>query len=131
MTKFLLLRLLGAIIIGEIALAVGTTVAQEVLFNGIRFNTSSWFTIMVGGLATFLAATGAGWVARWVAGVGHKAVPIVLSLLIITETTYLISQQVSGDPIWFDVLAGLSLVVGVCLGFYTRSLLTAGSSPQT
>lgn len=121
MTKYRWLRLIAAVLIGEISLVIGTTIAQEVLFNGIRFTTSSWFTILVGGLATFLAAVGAGWVARWVAGTAQKVVPVVISLIIVTETSYLISRQLSGDPVWFDVLAGLSLVVGVWLGFYSVS----------
>lgn len=112
------LRIIAAILVGEIALVLLTTLAQEVLFDGIRFSSSPWSVLIFGGLATFLAAVGAGRIARWVMGEDQKIVPTIITLLIIIETGYLISRQVSGDPVWFDVLAGVSLVIGIWLGFY-------------
>lgn len=122
MKNYTWIRIIAAILVGEIVLVLLTTLAQEVLFNGIRFTSSPWSVLIFGGLATFLAAVGAGWIARWVISEDQKIVPTVISLLIIIETGYLISRQVSGDPVWFDILAGLSLVVGVWLGFYAINL---------
>lgn len=112
------LRMIGAIIAGEIALILLTTFAQEVLFNGINYNTSTWAAIIFGGLATFLAAVGAGWIARQVAKADRKIVPIVISLIICTEMVYLITQKIVTGPLWFEVSAALSLVVGIWIGFY-------------
>lgn len=122
------LRTALAIILGEIALILLTTVAQEVLFDGIRYHTSTWSVLIFGGLATFLAAVTAGWIARVVARKYRSVVPAVISLIILVETSYLIIKQVSGDPLWFDILAGLSLVIGIWLGYYS---IKQNTSPQS
>ena len=106
-----------AIIGGEISLVLLTTIAQEVLFDGIRYRSSPLFDLVVGGTATFLAAVLAGFIARLIAGAHHLVVPLVISLIVTLETGYLISRQISGDPLWFDVLAGASLIIGIWLGF--------------
>jgi hypothetical protein len=118
-----IIRIILAILGGEIALIILTTIAQEVLFKGIRYNSSSNFELIFGGLATFIAAVLAGYVARIINKEGNKLIPLVISMIIITETTYLISINLSKDPVWFDAIAGASLVVGVWLGFYIKELL--------
>ncbi|HMB63167.1 MAG TPA: hypothetical protein VKN36_08855, partial [Eudoraea sp.] len=56
-------RIILAAVIGEIALVLLTTVAQEVLYNGISYYTSSSSDLIFGGLATLIAAVLAGMVA--------------------------------------------------------------------
>ena len=111
-----LLRIIAAIIGGEIALILLTTVAQEVLFDGISYTASNNFTLIVGGLATFIAAILAGGVARWIAKNPNLIVPILISTLVMIETIYLINAGITNDPVWFDILAGLALVIGIGLG---------------
>lgn len=116
-------RIVLAIIGGEIALIIFATMAQEVLFNGISYTTSSFSEIVFGGLATFIAAILAGVVARLIIHGKINLVPWGISVLIILEMTYLIITGKTGDPIWFDILAGGSLIAGVWLGFnYPRFL---------
>ena len=62
MKKSLILIIL-ATVVGEIALILLTTFAQEVLFDGISYLYSSNFDIYVGGFMTFLAAVVAGMIA--------------------------------------------------------------------
>ncbi|MFC4219380.1 hypothetical protein [Flagellimonas marina] len=116
-------RIVSAIIGGEIALIIFATIAQEVLFNGISYTTSSFSEIVFGGLATFIAAILAGVVARLIIHGKINLVPLGISVLITLEMTYLIITDKTGDPIWFDILAGGSLIAGVWLGFnYPRFL---------
>lgn len=116
-------RIVLAIIGGEIALIIFATMAQEVLFNGISYTTSSFSEIVFGGLATFIAAILAGTVARLIIHGKINLVPLGISVLITLEMTYLIVTDKTGDPIWFDILAGGSLIAGVWLGFnYPRFL---------
>ncbi|MEW2922767.1 hypothetical protein AB1A65_14940 [Muricauda sp. ANG21] len=116
-------RIVLAIIGGEIALIIFATIAQEVLFNGISYTTSSFSEIVFGGLATFIAAILAGAVARLIIHGKINLVPLGISVLITLEMTYLIVTGKTGDPIWFDILAGGSLIAGVWLGFnYPRFL---------
>lgn len=110
-----------AILGGEIALILFATIAQEVLFNGITYNTSSMSEILFGGLATFVAAILAGLAARLIIKYYEKVVPIAISIIITVEMTYLINTNKTGDPAWFDIMGGLSLIIGIWLGFsYTK-----------
>lgn len=110
-------RIVLAIVGGEIALIIFTTIAQEVLFDGISYNSSTLSEIVFGGLATFIAAILAGVVARLIIRNKINAVPLGISILISLEMTYLILNGKTGDPVWFDCIAGGSLIVGIWLGF--------------
>ena len=115
MKKSLILIIL-ATVVGEIALILLTTFAQEVLFDGISYLYSSNFDIYVGGFMTFLAAVVAGMIAALIVK-GQSVIPhLVITVLISAETTYLIMSGNTTDPVWADALAGLSLVVGIWLG---------------
>jgi hypothetical protein len=99
-------------------LIVLTAIAQEVVFDGISFATSGKSTLVLGGMLTFVAAILAGMIARIAGRLYNKNIAIVISILISIEMTYLISAGITGDPIWFDVLAGMSLIVGIWLGYH-------------
>lgn len=116
MNKYLRIGL--AILLGEIALIILATVAQEVLFDGISYVKSSKTELLLGGFATFIAAVLSGLVARLVMKNPNYIVPLGISLLITAETTYLITAGKTGDPLFADVLAGLSLIAGIWIGFY-------------
>ena len=131
-----IIRVTAAILVGEIALIILATVAQEVLFNGITYNASSNFELMFGGLATFIAAILSGFVARLVSKTYHIAVPIGISILITAEMTYLITINQTKDPIWFDVVAGISLIVGIWIGysikdFKNKNRVSLNNTPTT
>lgn len=115
MAKGLLWIVLAAVI-GEVALVLLTTLAQEALFDGISYSTSSNFDIIFGGLATFIAAVLSGIVTSIIARRYSYWPHIIISLVITAETTFLIAKGKTGDPIWADALAGLSLILGVWLG---------------
>ncbi|WP_036381763.1 hypothetical protein [Muricauda sp. MAR_2010_75] len=116
-------RIVLAIIGGEIALIIFATIAQEVLFDGISYNSSPISEIALGGLATFIAAILAGIVARLIIRNKINTVPWGITVLVTVEMTYLILTGKTGDPIWFDILAGASLIIGIWLGFnYPRFL---------
>lgn len=116
MNKYLRIGL--AILQGEVALIILATVAQEVLFDGINYVKSSKTELLLGGFATFIAAILSGFVARLVIKNSNYIVPLGISLLITAETTYLITAGKTGDPLFADMLAGLSLIVGIWIGFY-------------
>lgn len=118
-----ILRVVAATILGEIALIIFAFIAQEVLVNGIRYNSATIFELTFGGIATFTAAVLAGVVARLVNGEYNFIVPLVISILITLETTYLISTNFTKDPIWFDVAGASSLVLAVWLGFLYKDLM--------
>jgi hypothetical protein len=118
-----LFRIIIAVLVGEAALILFATVAQEVLFNGIRYNTSPVSEIILGGLATFVAAILAGITARLCKKRYHKVVPVAISIIITAEMTYLISTNKTGDPLWFDLMGGAALIVGVWTGYSYRKFI--------
>lgn len=112
---------------GEIAVVLFTTIAQEVLFDGIDYYTSPNVELIIGGMATFIAAILAGCVASLVVKNKTHWPHAIISVLIVVEMTYLISAGKTSGPLWFDVIAGLSLIIGIWVGYFvmkrtTRSL---------
>jgi len=111
-------RILLAVLAGYLALILLTTVAQEVMFSGIDYYDSPRDDLIFGGLATFIAAVFSGMVAAILVD-GRSVIPhLVISILILTETTYLILSGTLRGPLWFDILSGLALIIGVWAGHF-------------
>ena len=111
-------RIFLAVIAGEAALVLLTTIAQEVLFNGIDYYTSGRSDMILGGLATLLAAVIAGAIAAIIPEDRIHIPPLVISMIILLEVSYLYTAGILTGPLWFDVLSGLSLVAGIWMGYY-------------
>lgn len=111
-----ILTIVFSAVIGEIALIALTTVAQEVMFDGIDYYRSAPSDVVFGGLATLIASALAGFIASLIVR-GNSVVPhIIISVLIFLETLLLIGTGVLNGPLWFDLLSGLSLIPGVWAG---------------
>ncbi len=115
-----ILFIILGIVMGEIALVLFTSFAQEVVFDGISYNTSDNTTLIIGGLLTFAAAILAGVVARIVGRTYTRIIPLVISVIIIIEMTYLITSGITNDPVWFDIIAGGSLILGIWVGYHAK-----------
>ena len=107
-----------AIITGFASLTLLTIIAQEVIFDGISFTNSPLSTLLIGGGLSVLSAVFAGCIARLVYTPYKIIVPIIISLFIVADTTSIIVKNVSVDPAWFDLTAGVSLIIGVWVGYY-------------
>ncbi len=114
MKKILLMVL--AVILGELVLVLGTTFAQVVLVDGVHWGKSSTSEMLIGGIATIIAAVLSGAVAYLVVKKQNTIPLIVISILITLETTWLISTGRTSNPLWFSILAGLGLIFGVWMG---------------
>ena len=106
-----------AIVLGEAVLALLTTVAQEVFFDGISLTHSPLPELIIGGTLTVLAAVIAGVATSWVAGPKNWLPSLVISVLIIAESVYLVNSGKTIDPVWFDSLAAASLIAGIWAGY--------------
>lgn len=116
-------RTILAIVLGELSLVVLTTVAQEVVYDGISYTNSPIEDIFFGGFLTVLAAVFAEIVAVYAGGRRNFWPHVFISLIIGIEMTYLITSGLTKDPLWFDVIAGSSLVVVIWIGFVLRPFL--------
>ncbi|TVZ59478.1 hypothetical protein NA63_2013 [Flavobacteriaceae bacterium MAR_2010_105] len=116
-TKFVF-KIFIAIVVGELLLVLLTTLAQEVLVDGVHLYKSSLADMIIGGGATLLAGAVSGFTAAFIAGQSVKIPHAIISILIVVETTYLIlSNKVSG-PLWFDIISALLLIGSVWVGYY-------------
>lgn len=107
-----------ASVLGEIAFILLTTISQEVLYDGISFATSSNLDIIFGGFATFIAAVIAGIIAAAIVKASTYIPHTIISILILVEMAYLMNSGKLANPIWFDILSGLSLIMGIWLGYF-------------
>ncbi len=110
------IRIFLAVVAGEIALILLSSLVQAVLFDGIFWTKSSWSELLIGGVLTVLAALVSGMVAMIIVKRANYFPHVGLSLLVAAETSWLIATHQTPDPAWFDALAGLSLIGGIWLG---------------
>ena len=106
------------IILGTIALAMFTSFVQEILFNAAHYTNASTSTVIFSGFFTFLAAIAAGHVSRVVGKTYTFIIPWMISNLIIMETVFLIFFGNTNDPIWYTVVGGCGLILGIWIGYH-------------
>jgi hypothetical protein len=119
MKQFLItiLQIVAAAVAAEFALVLLTTLAQGVLCEG----TCSWtgtsaVRLVFGGAGTVAAAVGAGAVGALVVRGRNYWPHAIVTVLIVLEMYWLVAVRGTNDPLWFEVLAGLSLIGGVWAG---------------
>lgn len=110
------LRSVGAILCGYVALIVGTTVVQEAIFGGVSYQSSGRSTLIAAGVLTPLAGVLAGAVTGSIARArpAFHALPIAVAIAV--ETTVLYRTGRVDGPLWFEALAGAALAVAVLAG---------------
>jgi len=116
-----IVKIILATVVGEIILIILTTVAQEVLVDGVSLNTSSNPDLIIGGIATLVAGAIAGAVATLIVGNNDKLPVLIICILIVVESTYLIASGKVSSPIWFDILSAIALIASVSIGYYIVS----------
>ena len=111
-----LFRSIAAIVLGYATIVLGAVIFQELLFGGISYRDSPLMHLVVGGGLTGLSAVVGGYLLAIVAPFRPMLHTIPLVLWLGFETTYLYVTEVTGGPLWFDMVSGGSLVVGVLIG---------------
>lgn len=105
-----------AVVVGYTALALASTLVQEVWLGGVSYQRSPLRVLVLAGVFTPACGLLAGLV---VAKVGRRAgIPaaMVLALLIGVETTYLFLTGRVDGPLWFEAAAGFAVAIAVLLG---------------
>ncbi len=111
-----LLRIAGGVLAGYALMVVLITLVQESWLGGVSWSSSSLPVLTLAGLLTFLSAAVGGFAAAWISGSGGRVCALVMSGLVVVETTALALTGRSSGPLWFDLLALTSLIVGILLG---------------
>ena len=108
--------ILLATVVGYALMVLFITAVQEWTFHGVSYYKSSPLVLALAGLGTFLSAIAGGWIAFRINADRTKISNNLMCLLVVCETTWLISTSRADNPLWFDALAASSLIVGILLG---------------
>lgn len=109
------LIILLATVVGYITMALLITVVQEWILGGVSYNKSSITVLAVAGIGTFMSAVVGGWIAFAINSYSTKISNILMSIFVIMETTWLLNNYKSNSPLWFDILAATSLIIGILI----------------
>ena len=126
------LRTAAGFVCGYAIMVVLITLVQETWFGGVGFGTTppvtlglaGFFTCVVGGIGA-AAATAIG---------GTGRIPaLLMSGLVVVETTVLIITGRVAGPLWFDIASAGSLIVAILIGaeVYLRMVSSPGQRPRT
>lgn len=110
------LRIIIATLTGYAVMGLLITSVQEWIFHGVSYNKSSISVLILAGAGTFLSAVIGGWIAFRINSKNTKLSNILMSVLVVVETVWLLKTYKADSPVWFDVLAALSLIIGIFLG---------------
>lgn len=105
-----------ATFIGYASMGLFITAVQEWIFNGVNYHKSSLTVLAIAGLGTFLSAVASGWIAFKINSARTRISNYIMCGLVIVETTWLINTHRADNPIWFEVLAATSLILGILVG---------------
>jgi hypothetical protein len=110
------LRTCLGIIIGYLVMVVLLFLVQDFWFGGVSFGESPWSVLLIAGVLSFGAAVVGGIVATGIAGLKSRATGLIMSGVVVIETTFLLTTGQVAGPLWFDLLGSGSLVAGILLG---------------
>jgi hypothetical protein len=108
-----IMGVLGAVA-GYVALALASTLVQEVWLGGVSYRQSERSVLILAGVFTPLCAFVGGLVGALVAARARWLAAAILSALIAVETTYLYSTQRVDGPLWFEAGAAAALILAAC-----------------
>lgn len=108
-----------ATIAGYVALALTSTLVQEVWLGGVRYQQSTPTVLILAGLFTPLCALLGGFVSALIAGSARWLAAAAFAALIVVETTYLYRTQRVDGPLWFEASAAAALILAVVVGTWT------------
>lgn len=124
-----MLRSAAAVAAGYILLVLLSTLVQEAWLGGVSYRASSLTTLILAGVFTPVAGIIAGYVTASIARRRPFLHALPICLAIAVETTVLYRTGKVDGPLWFEALAGATLIGGVILGAAARDRLairTAG-----
>lgn len=108
-----ILRSIGAIVIGYATIVIAALVFQDALFGRVTHD-SPLVAIVVGGGMTAVASVLGGYLLAHVAPSRPLWHAMFLMVWLCIETTLLYLE--GNSPLWFDIMAGGSIVLGVLIG---------------
>ncbi len=124
------LRTVIAVVVGYAVMVILITLVQETWLGGVSYRESPRSVLAMAGFFTFLSAAIGGAVGTWLSGSAKLVAGFVMAGLVVVETTVLLSTGGLDGPLWFDLLAALSLIIGILLGAAFFGRLKSRRTPQ-
>ena len=110
------LRSIAAVFAGYVVIVICTTVAFEYMLGGIGYYKSSAGVLAVATGAAIVSGLAGGFVAAWIGGKSHILHGSAVVIPLILDTTYVITSGISHDPVWYDLVGGITLMIAAILG---------------
>lgn len=118
-----MLRSAAAVAAGYLLLVLLSTLVQEAWLGGVSYRDSSLKTLILAGIFTPVAGVIAGYATATIARRKPFLHALPICLAIALETTVLYRTGKVDGPLWFEALAGATLIGGVILGAAARDRL--------
>ena len=114
-----IVRVVVSLPVGYMIIVVGAILGQDLLFGGVSsYDESPASTLWIAGGLTTLGAVAGGAAMAWISKF-HPWVSVgLLGSWLAFERMYLARQGILDNPLWFDVVAGGSVIAGVALGAF-------------
>ncbi len=123
-------RFLLAVVAGYATMVLLISLVQEGIFGGVTYQETPFPQLLIAGLLTTASAVAGGAVAAGVFGKPYYPPSLAIGGLVVLETTYMILAGQLPGPVWFDMLAGGSLLTGILVGTFAIQRLRPGASPS-
>jgi len=123
------LRTTAAIVVGYAAMVILITIVQETWLGGVGWHESSLHILALAGFLTAVSGAIGAVIATALSRACGRIPAIVMSSLIVLETTALVLTGKASGPLWFDILAAASLIAAILIGAELFLRLT-GSIPR-
>ena len=117
------LRSVAAVLAGYAVIVAGTTLAFESILGGIGYYKSSATVLAIASVAAFVVGFCGGIVSAWVGGRPRLLHAAGLLIPLAIDTTFVVTSGVSSDPLWYDLVGSLTLVVAALAGGYACELI--------
>lgn len=118
-----ILRSAAAVAAGYVLLVVLSTLVQEFWLGGVSYRGSNLTTLIFAGIFTPVSGIIAGFATAAIARRRPFVHALPICLAIALETTVLYRTGRVDGPLWFEALAGATLIGGVLLGAAARERL--------
>ena len=107
-----------AFIAGYAAMVIGLYISQDAFFGGIVIGETKLWQLAIAGIGALGSAFIGGLVAARLAPIKNMTAPIILALETVVESIYLYLGGAFPNPLWFDIMSELTLLIGILAGGY-------------
>lgn len=110
-----------AVVAGYAVMILGLLLTQDLSLGRVEFGITPFWKIPLVGIGALASAALGGWVAFLISK-SKKLIPqIIMAGFTIFETTALLMEGVLTNPLWFELLSELTLIVGIIGAGYLAS----------